>query len=335
MSKTRKEARSVVELSEDEARKRESLDERTSSFLAEIETAYINSGGNRLFMTSGRRDPSQKVGVGYKTSLHNTGEAFDIRPDNDFYKWALNTEEGMRIMSKHQFRILDETNPIIKNKTGATGDHFHIDNDPRYQEWIKDRYERISRGDAIEEMATYSDFASKGIGSGGRFFTVGGVEYFVSNNKDIMSYTSPEGGFNTTTDSNVIVDVLKGVGRDFEPRVLSAEREEEVVEKETLDIITDFANRLSGEEELASKDYVKKLAERDEEIKRIRDRELLRVQKEAEDRERLETVLGVYDNLYSEADLSIVEDVDVAPMQRSLPSYTPTAIRFENPFIGR
>src|SRR5699024_10891734 len=112
----------------------------------EIESAYESSdafkrsGGKKLLVTSGLRNPKSETGNSYKTSKHNDGRAFDLRVNKEFYKWALNTEEGLEIMSKYNFRPLDETDPTTKEKTGATGDHIHFDNDERYNDWIKQRY---------------------------------------------------------------------------------------------------------------------------------------------------------------------------------------------------
>src|SRR5699024_8073593 len=130
------------QLLDEQEQRRAGLNETTTSFLNEIESAYESSdafkrsGGKKLLVTSGLRNPKSETGNSYKTSKHNDGRAFDLRVNKEFYKWALNTEEGLEIMSKYNFRPLDETDPTTKEKTGATGDHIHFDNDERYNDWI-------------------------------------------------------------------------------------------------------------------------------------------------------------------------------------------------------
>lgn len=332
MAKTREEARSVIELSEDERRKRESLDEKALDFLTEIETAYINSGGKKLTVTSGRRDPSQKVGANYKTSLHNEGLALDIEPDVEFYKWALNTPEGVSILAKHKYRIFDETHPEVKARTGATGDHFHLDNDSRYNSWIMDRDARMKEGKGVQMLAPYLDFKNKGVTTGGHYFKVVDAEYYVSNDKNLMVHTNPNGDFNTVTDVNVIADVLKGTGNDFKPTVLNESLQEATDDIFIEDFISDLAPRLKEEENFYAKEYVQKLKEIDDKIKEQKQIEELKAQRELAEQEKFETILKAYDNMFGQNE-NIIEEVDVAPLPRNLPTYTPTPIRFRNPFL--
>lgn len=414
MAKTREEARSVIELSEDERRKRESLDEKALDFLTEIETAYINSGGKKLTVTSGRRDPSQKVGANYKTSLHNEGLALDIEPDVEFYKWALNTPEGVSILAKHKYRIFDETHPEVKARTGATGDHFHLDNDSRYNSWIIDRDARLKEGKDVQMLAPYLDFKNKGVTAGGHYFKVEDVEYYVSNDKSLMVHTNTtegvntvtdenvtadvqgsrqgveresrklvpqnkhygglgiepltpdrlankdfqgltdevaealfEGfrtganfedlsnmteGFQTVTDENVIAAVLKATGNDFKPTVLNESLQESTDEIFIEDFVSDLAPRLKEEENFYAKEYVRRLKEIDDKVKEQKQMEELKAQRELAEQEKLEILLGVYDNMFGQNE-NIIEEVDVAPLPRDLPTYTPTPVRFTNPFL--
>lgn len=332
MAKTREEARSVIELSEDERRKRESLDEKALNFLTEIETAYINSGGKKLTVTSGRRDPSQKIGASYKTSLHNSGLALDIAPDVDFYKWALNTPEGVSILAKHKYRVFDETHPEVKARTGATGDHFHLDNDSRYNSWIMDRDTRIKEGKGVQMLAPYLDFKNKGVTTGGHYFKVDDVEYYVSNDKNLMVHTNATEGVNTITDENVIADVLIGTGNDFKQVILNEELQEATDDIFIADFVSDFAPRLKEEENFYAKEYVRRLKEIDDKVKEQKQMEELKAQRELAEQEKLETILGAYDNMFGQNE-NIIEEVDVAPIPRNLPTYTPTPIRFTNPFL--
>lgn len=95
----------------------------------------FEDAGISLRVTSGKRSGTTKQG---NRSHHNTGDAIDITPgDGETYqtikdKLRANPElvEWMKIQG---WGILDETNPEMKQRTGATGDHWHIGKDKNAQ----------------------------------------------------------------------------------------------------------------------------------------------------------------------------------------------------------
>lgn len=91
-------------------------------------------------ITSGKRDGNQH-------SHHHTGNAVDIgvnrSTDTDamkMYDWLMNTEEGLGLMSEYGLGIIDETDPEMMKKTGATGPHFHIGPDSKFSKVTNERY---------------------------------------------------------------------------------------------------------------------------------------------------------------------------------------------------
>lgn len=94
--------------------------------------------------TSGKRSANQKIGTNYKTSHHNTGNAFDISAsDKEVYQFLTSKPEGIALLAKHNLGILDETDPETMKKTGATAGHFHIGKDSKYVKEAQDRYKSI------------------------------------------------------------------------------------------------------------------------------------------------------------------------------------------------
>lgn len=84
-----------------------------------------------LKVTSTIRNASQGVGKNSKTSRHNVGEAFDISGEHkDVYDY-LNSQEGLTLLDRFGLGVLDETDPEVMKKTGATGAHFHIGADSK------------------------------------------------------------------------------------------------------------------------------------------------------------------------------------------------------------
>ena len=89
----------------------------------------LKQEGVHARITSGYRENS-KTSSG-KTSHHATkGGAYDIVPtDGDFENLRREIYGNPRIiawMKNKGWGILEETNPEIKRKTGATGDHWHF-----------------------------------------------------------------------------------------------------------------------------------------------------------------------------------------------------------------
>ena len=95
-----------------------------SEFLTKLEDAGIS-----VRVTSGYR-PGAKTSSG-KTSRHATRDAIDITPVDgqtyaDLIRQIKDNPELVAYMRDNDIGILDETDPIIKAKTKATGDHWHI-----------------------------------------------------------------------------------------------------------------------------------------------------------------------------------------------------------------
>ena len=89
----------------------------------------LKQEGVHARITSGYRENS-KTSSG-KTSHHATrGGAYDVVPtDGDFENLRREIYENPRIvawMKNKGWGILEETNPEIKRRTGATGDHWHF-----------------------------------------------------------------------------------------------------------------------------------------------------------------------------------------------------------------
>jgi hypothetical protein len=100
----------------------------------------------KIRVTDGKREASQKVGKNYRTSKHNTGEAFDISAqDKDVADYLMNDVEGAALLTKYGLGLLDETNPETIKKTGATGPHYHIGKDPALVQKAMVRYETLSK----------------------------------------------------------------------------------------------------------------------------------------------------------------------------------------------
>lgn len=105
------------------------LSEDLESFRQELEAKFPN-----LRITSGRRNPTEKF------SHHHRGDAIDIGKENaDAYEYLMNEREGLALLNKYGLGIIDETDPEMMNKTGATGPHFHIGKDTEYSKIAQER----------------------------------------------------------------------------------------------------------------------------------------------------------------------------------------------------
>lgn len=105
---------------------------------------YTDLTGKTLNLTSGRR-PAGRAGNAGSKSKHVKGEAFDISASHtEDYAYLMNTPEGLGLLSKYNLGIIDETNPSIMEKTGATGAHFHIGTDSRFSKQVKERYANVN-----------------------------------------------------------------------------------------------------------------------------------------------------------------------------------------------
>lgn len=99
--------------------------------------------------TSGKRTASQKIGKNAGHSHHETGNALDFAADHkDVYEYLNNTTEGLALLKKYGFGIIDETDPETMAKTGATGKHYHIGKDSHYVAQAKTKYASLSQGEA-------------------------------------------------------------------------------------------------------------------------------------------------------------------------------------------
>lgn len=150
----------LKDLSEQQKKIREGLSSNTLSFLDEAEQFY----GNRLRLTSGKREASQKIGSHNTISKHNTGDAFDIGAEHDdFYYYMLNSPQGLEIMTRYNFGAIDETDPVIKAKNKATGDHFHFGIDSYYAKQAKDRNLTINGGMELPPLISYRGLQKSGV----------------------------------------------------------------------------------------------------------------------------------------------------------------------------
>ena len=150
----------LKDLSEQQKKIRDGLSSNTLNFLDEAEQFY----GSRLRLTSGKREASQKIGSHSTTSKHNTGDAFDIGAEHDdFYYHMLNTSQGLEIMTRHGFGTIDETDPVIKAKNKATGDHFHFGMDSYYAKQAKERNTIIVGGNELPPLISYRGLQKGGV----------------------------------------------------------------------------------------------------------------------------------------------------------------------------
>lgn len=100
----------------------EGLSENTTAFYRELQSKFPD-----IRLTSGKRE-------GDGTSHHHHGDAIDIGKENyQVYEYLMNTREGLSLMTKYGYGIIDETDPIMMKKTGATGPHYHIGPDSNFK----------------------------------------------------------------------------------------------------------------------------------------------------------------------------------------------------------
>lgn len=98
----------------------------------------------KIKYTSGKRNPSQKVGKAFATSHHNTGNAVDISAEHkDVFEWLNNDPEGLTLLTKYGLGIIDETDPEMMKKTGATGKHYHIGKDSKFAKLAQDKLKTV------------------------------------------------------------------------------------------------------------------------------------------------------------------------------------------------
>lgn len=95
---------------------------------------YYALTGRTFEITSGKREKTKKF------SHHHTGDALDIKASHtQDYDFLVNTKEGLQLMNKYGFGIIDETDPVMMKQTGATGPHFHLGKDSKYVKRVNDR----------------------------------------------------------------------------------------------------------------------------------------------------------------------------------------------------
>lgn len=88
----------------------------------------FEEAGISVRVTSGMENRLTKQG---NKSRHSAGDAIDITPINgetyaDLRQKIANSPELLEYMRQNKIGIIDETDPLVKAKTGATGDHWHI-----------------------------------------------------------------------------------------------------------------------------------------------------------------------------------------------------------------
>lgn len=121
---------------------------------------YYTTTGKVFDITSGKRKPGQ-AGVAGDKSKYVKGEAIDISANHtEDYNYLLNTREGLSMLSKYNLGIIDETDPEMMKKTGATGAHFHIGTDSKFSVEAEERYNNFDR---IQPVYSYRQRTTLGI----------------------------------------------------------------------------------------------------------------------------------------------------------------------------
>lgn len=140
----------LKDLDADSKAKYETLSPNMKAFVLE----YEEKRGKVFKITSGKRDAEDKVGKNHEHSKHNTGDALDFSATNiDDYNFLVNTKDGLALMHKYGLGVLDETDPEMIKKTGATGAHFHVGTDPGLVQKTKKRFETFDTG--VEPILSY------------------------------------------------------------------------------------------------------------------------------------------------------------------------------------
>lgn len=85
----------------------------------------FEEAGISVRVTSGNENRKTKSG---KQSKHSVADAIDITPIKgqtytDLKNQIMKNPELLKYMRENGIGIIDETDPLIKMKTGATGDH--------------------------------------------------------------------------------------------------------------------------------------------------------------------------------------------------------------------
>ena len=88
----------------------------------------FEEAGISVRVTSGSENRTTKQG---RVSKHATADAIDITPIagqtyDDLRRQIMDSPELLAYMRANGIGIIDETDPLIKARTGATGDHWHI-----------------------------------------------------------------------------------------------------------------------------------------------------------------------------------------------------------------
>jgi len=126
------------------------LSQNTKGFIDE----YYEKTGRTFNITSGAR-PKGKT-----TSHHHIGDAFDVKAIHTVdYDYLLNTKEGLGLLNKYGLGVIDETDPVMMEKTGATGPHFHIGKDSKWTSKVKERYDNF---DVAPKVVAYNEWVNTG-----------------------------------------------------------------------------------------------------------------------------------------------------------------------------
>lgn len=116
---------------------RKNLSPRMKAFTTELEEMFPD-----IVYTSGKRDKA--IGKAGNKSHHMTGDAIDLAGNQkEIYNTLYNTKKGVELLVRHGMGIIDETNPDMMKKTGATGAHYHISPDKIFVQKVKDRYQEL------------------------------------------------------------------------------------------------------------------------------------------------------------------------------------------------
>ena len=153
----------VVVRAKDEITKSKSYYDTLEPDMKRFIDRYEQQTGKPLLLTSGRRQASDGVGKYSKVSLHNTGNAFDMKAlHTDDYYYLMNTKEGLSLMNKFGLGIIDETDPEMLKKTGGTGAHFHIGKDSKYANQTKERLATLNNGGTLNNIYSYKGWVDAG-----------------------------------------------------------------------------------------------------------------------------------------------------------------------------
>lgn len=225
-------------LVDDNGKRRKVLGELSSNmnnFINELEVFFPD-----ITYTSGKRNAKDRVGSHSDHSHHNTGNAIDLSAkDYGVYNFLMNDKKGLDLMARYNLGIIDETNPEIKKKTGATGDHFHIGLDSKFAENIKRRKKSLeSNDDTFNHETSYVESKMKNDVEN----KTPTLEYDISK---IKSELTPEEKVNDNYKDYALDNLYKLIKQKEEGDKLIEDEESAKELKEEIDLRKSFAKNIT------------------------------------------------------------------------------------------